>query len=190
MTVIGSFYFGFPYSGESLETAFYKACVTVDEYYGNAEKSFRTYLKYLNKSDINKSSYEDKINEEKEVAQSNQRLKYLRKYLASDDEPKKEKPTPKTNLFMKKTEEEFAHLRGFYPYVYITKKDGRFVLSAVVPEFEDHKKCTLGTFFVDNNNYKSIWKKLAKLVDAHYKRAIGNKDYYERLAPTFEMLTK
>lgn len=191
MAVIASFPFGQPYSGESLETAFYKACIEVDKFYGNPEKSFRTYIDQLDRNKVDKESYEKVVANEKEELQESLRLTYLRKYLVSDaTEKKPSENRGRKNLFVKKKEEEFCELKGHYPYVYISKKDDKFVLSAVVPEFEDHHKCTLGTFTIDEKSYKSTWKQLAKLVDGHFKRQIKADGYYDNLAPSFEALTK
>tara|TARA_B100001245_G_C22893309_1_gene430552 strand:+ start:1239 stop:2225 length:987 start_codon:yes stop_codon:yes gene_type:complete len=193
MTVIGSFYFGGAYSGESVETAFYKACVAVDEFYGNVEKSFRTYLKYLNKDAVDKDSYEKETANEKEELQKIRRVEYLRKYLTNimpDDKHKSVKSSPKKNLFMRKSEDEFSDLTGFYPYVYIYKKGERWILSSSVPDFEEHEKCTLGTFYIDEKSFKSTWIQLAKLVDGHFKRPIKDDSYYDNLAPTFKQLIK
>ena len=34
--------------------------------------------------------------------------------------------------------------------------------SSSVPDFEEHEKCTLGTFYIDEKNFKSTWIQLAE----------------------------
>jgi hypothetical protein len=190
MSVMANIIFGRPYEGETLESAFVKACIAVDKYYGLPEKSFRTYLKYLKKDRVNFEDFENETLQLKKLAQESARKDYLRKYLIQSDKKtiQKEKK-PAKNLFMKNTEESFSKLKGYYPYVYINKKKGSWALSAVVPTFDDNIGCTLGTFIVDEKNYKSTWKQLAKLVDGHFKRTINSDGYYSNIAPpSFEDL--
>jgi hypothetical protein len=191
MSVLANLTFGQPYQGESIESAFVKACVAVDGYYGLPEKSFRTYLKYLKKERVNYKEFEEKISELKKLTQESARKEYLRKYLVTSEKKiiQKDKK-PIKNLFMKNPEEDFSKLKGHYPYIYINKKKDNWTFSAVVPTYDDNTACTLGTFVVDEKNYKNTWKQLAKLVDGHFKRTINSDGHYSSIAPpSFEVLT-
>jgi hypothetical protein len=185
MVVILNKEFGKPYSGDTIESAFVSCCIAVDGFYGNPEKSFRTYTKYLNKEAIPFEEFEDFIIEAKKAAQEEAKRDYLRKYLVSSQKDDRSSKKPSTNLFSKKDERDFPSLKGFYPYIYINHKNKKWVLSAVVPEFENSKGTTLGTFNIDEKNTKTTWKQLAKLVDGHFKREIRTNSYYASIAPTF-----
>jgi len=187
---LGLFGFGTVYSGNSLETAFYKACIEVDSFYGLQEKTFQEYIAMMKLTEDELQEVDDftnsSINKSRSDVQNHHRKAYLHKYTTHKNHTLKGKPL--ANLFTKRSIEEFKNLPCGYPYLYYYGA-GK-VLSAQVPAFEDNPKMTIGAVEINKKNYAKKWIELAQRVDKHFKREVESDDYYKKLLPSIDMITK